>query len=145
MHLKQSLNYAEVYESFSWKIPKYFNMGFEVCDKHANISPNKIALIVVSPDGSAINYSFYSLQRLSNKLVNMLIAYGLQPGNRFAILLPQSIEAAISHIAAWKMGAISIPLFTLFGEDIKRFSNPFQHFRRKSYPITNTQQNQRNA
>ena len=96
-------------------------MGFEVCDKHANISPNKIALIVVSPDGSFINYSFLALQKLSNKLVNLLISNGLKPGNRLAILLPQSVEAAISHIAAWKMGAISIPLFTLFGEDALRF------------------------
>ena len=108
MRLKQSLSYEKIYNSFSWKVPKYFNMGFEVCDKHANISPNKIALIVVSPDGSFINYSFLALQKLSNKLVNLLISNGLKPGNRLAILLPQSVEAAISHIAAWKMGAISI-------------------------------------
>jgi acetyl-CoA synthetase len=33
------------------------------------------------------------------------------------IMLPQSSEAGISHIAIYKMGAVAIPLFTLFGTD----------------------------
>ena len=35
-------------------------------------------------------------------------------GDRFGIMLPQSPEAGIAHIALYKMGAIAIPLFTLF-------------------------------
>jgi len=31
--------------------------------------------------------------------------------------LPQSPEAGITHIATYKMGAVVIPLFTLFGTD----------------------------
>jgi len=53
---------------------------------------------------------------LSNKLANWLAAKGLAPGDRIGILLSQSVETAITHIAAWKAGLISIPLFTLFGE-----------------------------
>jgi len=32
-------------------------------------------------------------------------------------LLPQCVETAVAHIAVFKLGAISLPLFTLFGQD----------------------------
>ncbi|MGD8274083.1 MAG: AMP-binding protein, partial [Desulfobacterales bacterium] len=44
-------------------------------------------------------------------------ASGIEQGDRFGILLPQCPETAISHIAVYKIGAIAIPLFTLFGTD----------------------------
>ncbi len=31
--------------------------------------------------------------------------------------MPQCPETALSHIAAYKVGAVAIPLFTLFGTD----------------------------
>lgn len=34
-----------------------------------------------------------------------------------AILLGQRPETAYSHVAVYKIGAIAVPLFTLFGED----------------------------
>ena len=40
-----------------------------------------------------------------------------QRGDRIAVLLPQGVETALAHIAALKMGCISLPLFTLFGPD----------------------------
>jgi acetyl-CoA synthetase len=61
------------------------------------------------------------LKRLTNQLANLFIANGLERGERVGILMSQSVEVAISHVAAWKMAAISIPLFTLFGEDALRF------------------------
>ncbi len=38
-------------------------------------------------------------------------------GDRVAILLPQRAETALAHFAAWRLGAITVPLFTLFGPD----------------------------
>jgi len=46
-----------------------------------------------------------------------LKASGLNTGDRVGILLPQCPETAIAHIATYKIGAIAIPLFTLFGTD----------------------------
>ena len=96
-------------------------MGFEICDKHAKESPDKIALIDISSKGQLINYSFSDLQTFTNKLANVLISGSVKEGERVAIFLPQSVETGISHIATWKIGAISIPLSTLFGEDALRF------------------------
>ena len=96
-------------------------MGIDVCDKHAAATPNKPGLIVADPNGKDIIYTFKHLKTLSNKLANVMIAKNVSRGDRLGIFLGQSVEAAIAHIAAWKMGAISIPLFTLFGEDALKF------------------------
>ena len=37
------------------------------------------------------------------------------------MLLPQTPETAIAHVAAFKAGLVSVPLFTLFGEDALEF------------------------
>ena len=119
--LKKAATYEEIYASFEWNIPAYFNMGVDVCDKHADTVPDKPALIVADPEGKDTTFSFTQLKTLSNQLANLLIAKGVERCDRVGIFLSQSIETAISHVAAWKLGAISVPLFTLFGEDALRF------------------------
>lgn len=119
--LTRSDSYGDVHRALQWQIPQYFNMGVDVCDKHAARTPDKTALIIEDEDGDVTQYSFLALQRLSNKLANVFIAKGLEPGQRVAILLSQSVETGIAHIAAWKAGLISIPMFTLFGEDALEF------------------------
>ena len=119
--LDKSDNYEDLYAGFRWNIPARFNMGVDVCDKHAARTPDKPGLIVAGPDTEDVTYTFRDLRALSNRLANLLIAKGVGRGDRVGIFLSQSVEAAIAHVAAWKMGAISIPLFTLFGEDALSF------------------------
>ena len=119
--LTKAATYEDVCDALTWNIPETFNMGVDVCDKHAEATPDKLGLIVADENGIVAQYSFSALKHLSNKLANLLIAHGLTRGDRMGILMSQSVEAAISHVAAWKMGAISIPLFTLFGEDALSF------------------------
>jgi acetyl-CoA synthetase len=114
--LKPGKTYNEVYNSFQWDIPQYYNIGVDICDKWAGQS-DRLALIYEDESGRVEKYTFADLKRLSNRLANGLNASGIGPGDRFGILLPQCPETAISHIAAYKLGAIAIPLFTLFGTD----------------------------
>jgi acetyl-CoA synthetase len=76
-----------------------------------------MALIYENEKGRVEKYSFWDLKNLSNKLANGLIAHGVAKGDRIGILLPQCPETAIGHIATYKIGAVAIPLFTLFGTD----------------------------
>ena len=121
MVLTETDDYETLYRQFQWEIPEHFNMGIDVCDKNAVNTPEKLGLIVVEPGKQTISYTFLHLKRLSNKLANLFKSHRLDRGERVGILMGQSLEVAISHIAAWKIGAISIPLFTLFGEDALRF------------------------
>jgi acetyl-CoA synthetase len=114
--LKFGETYEEVYGSFSWEIPEFYNMGVDICDKWAH-QRYRLALIYENEKGQLEQYTFWDLKRLSNRLANGLKAHGLSQGDRMGIMLPQSPEAGISHIAIYKIGAIAIPLFTLFGTD----------------------------
>jgi acetyl-CoA synthetase len=114
--LKPGNTYEEVISNFYWEIPQHYNIGVDICDKWAR-QPDRLALIYKNESGQVETYTFQDLKRLSNRLANGLKASGIVQGDRFGILLPQCPETAISHIAAYKLGAIAIPLFTLFGTD----------------------------
>jgi acetyl-CoA synthetase len=112
--LKIGRTYEEVYSAFRWEIPEFYNIGVDVCDKWAG-GEQRTALITQDEKGQVERYTFQDLKRFSNRFANGLLAHGIGRGDRVGILLPQSLEAALSHIAVYKIGGIALPLFTLFG------------------------------
>jgi acetyl-CoA synthetase len=106
--------YEELRENFTWRIPPYYNIGVDVCDKWAD-DPHRLALIYVTPDQSEQRYTFRALKHYSNQLANALQAHGIRRLDRVGIFLPQCPETLICHIAVYKLGAIALPLLTLFG------------------------------
>ena len=114
--LKAASDYGSLYDGFRWEIPEFYNIGVDICDKWAD-DPDRLALIYDDADGRTRNYTFRDLKARSNRLANGLRAMGIERGDRFGILLPQRPETAITHIAVYKLGAVAIPLFTLFGTD----------------------------
>lgn len=117
-YLSPATEYEAAVSTFSWNIPKFFNIGQAVTADHP---PDHTALILVSEDGASETVSFGALDALSNRFANVLLAQGLVRGDRVGILLPQSLETAVAHIACYKAGLIAVPLFTLFGPDALSF------------------------
>lgn len=117
--LQRARDYATLRRAFSWRIPRRYNIGVDVCDRHAPGNPP--ALIHVHEGGRVDRYGFADIKQLSNRLANGLGALGVARGDRIGILLPQAPETAIAHVATYKMGAIALPLFTLFGPDALRY------------------------
>jgi acetyl-CoA synthetase len=114
--LKSGESYKEVINSFQWQVPEFYNIGVDICDKWAE-DPNRLALIYEDDQSQVRELTFAHLSRLSNQLANGLKACGVRRGDRVGVLLGQCPETAITHIAAYKMGAVAIPLFVLFGTD----------------------------
>jgi acetyl-CoA synthetase len=106
--------YEAVRTSFRWRLPRRYNLGVDVCDRQPPAAP----AILVS-DGRRVTRSvtFGELAELSNRLANVLRGLGVREGERVAILLPQSLETAVAHIAVYKLGAIAVPLSVLFGPE----------------------------
>ena len=119
--LPEGSSYDEVRARFRWEVPERYNIGVDVCDKWADKDPERVALEWVLPSGATSRYSFGDLKGLSNRLANLLRANEVGPGDRVAILLPQSLHTAFGHIAVYKLGAIAVPLFTLFGTEALQF------------------------
>ncbi len=113
--LPKADSYDALRDRFAWVVPDRYNIGVDVCDKWADRDPERLALIHKRRDGTVENHSFADLRRLSNRLANALAAQGVVRGDRIGILLPQAPETAVTHIAAYKMGCIAVPLFSLFG------------------------------
>jgi acetyl-CoA synthetase len=106
----------EAVGAFRWDLPEQFNMAWEVCDKWAEKDPDRTAVIDLS-SGKRLDVTFSELKQLSDKLALFLSQSGIVPGDRIGVLRPQSVWTAAAHIAIWKLGAISMPLFALFGEE----------------------------
>ena len=109
--LARGNTYEEVYNGFTWNIPEFYNIGEDICDKWAT-GDARLALIYHDAE-----YTFDDLRSISNRLANALRAQGIERGDRVGLLLPQCPETGLAHIALYKIGALALPLFTLFGPD----------------------------
>lgn len=114
--LSRTETYAQLASSFQWRVPAAYNIGVDACDTWADGS-GRLALIHEKSDGSQTRYSFDDIKARANQLANALRRQGVRRGDRVAVYLPQAPETAVTHIAVYKLGAVAVPLFTLFGVD----------------------------
>ncbi|NDR56413.1 AMP-binding protein [Aliiruegeria sabulilitoris] len=108
--------YLPLMQGQGWDIPERLNMASEVCDRWAATEPDRMALIEPLREGVR-ETSYRRLRDMANALAHRLSAMGVGRGDRVGVFLSQSPWTAAAHIAIWKLGAISIPLFTLFGPE----------------------------
>ncbi|HEU0229509.1 MAG TPA: acyl-CoA synthetase [Burkholderiaceae bacterium] len=113
-------DYPATYKAFKWEVPEHYNIGVDACDKWADGS-GRLALIYEKPTGEQSRYTFDDMKRLSDRFARALLAHGVKKGDRVGIFLPQAVETAITHLAIYKIGAIAVPLFTLFGTEALQF------------------------
>ncbi|WP_340100444.1 acyl-CoA synthetase [Salinibaculum salinum] len=109
-------SYEELVESFEHEVPERFNLATYLCDRWAE-DKSKVALF---GDGDGLEpetYTYWQLRNITNKLANYLRQRGVEKGDRVGIYIPQKPETAMAHLAAWKLGAISVPLSPLFGTE----------------------------
>ena len=118
--LTEASTYDELTRNFRWDIPARFNMATACCDRHADGS-GRLALIYVDENGATTRTSFDEVAEMSRRFANVLKTDGIKRGDRVAVFLSQSLELPIAHLAAFRSGLISIPLFALFGEDALEF------------------------
>jgi len=108
-------NYDDLYRTFKWNIPEYYNIASDTVDREEY--QKRTALINILGNGKVQNWSFKDIKVSANKLANVFDYLKLESNARVGIILGQCPEAAISHMACFKTGRISIPLFSLFGVD----------------------------
>lgn len=95
---------------------EYLNIAHECITRHADGS-GRTAVRIAHADGRDEILSFDAIASGSARFAHWLIANGIQPGDRIAFMLDPSLPFYISLFGAMMTGAISVPLFTLFGLD----------------------------
>lgn len=76
----------------------------------AATDPHGTALTVVTPDGAEQRSTWSDVDRLSEQLARVLLDRGVDPGDRVAIELVNSTELVLLVFAAWKIGAVPVPM-----------------------------------
>ncbi|RKF14987.1 AMP-dependent synthetase [Roseovarius spongiae] len=109
--LDPNLTYEALRDGFEWNLPGRLNMARQVLDHPDD------ALAIIDLTGAREDVSFGALRALSVGIAQALLARGVTRGDRVGVLRSQGKWCAAAHIAIWKIGAISIPLFKLFMQD----------------------------
>ena len=114
--------YTALQRSFHWEVPENFNMAHVCCARWAAGSTGrKTAVTEYATDGGKRTHSYAELQRAANQLSSVLASYGVVPGDRVAIVMPQCFATAVAYIAVLQMGAVAMPLSMLFGSEALAF------------------------
>jgi acetyl-CoA synthetase len=112
--------YDPLYQDFRWKVPKVFNIG-QACAPRTTREGGLTALTIDSLNGESVSLNYAQLWKASQKLANVLIALGIERGDRVAIIMAQRAETAIAHLATYIVGAVAMPMSILFGPDALAF------------------------
>lgn len=92
------------------------NIVHECINRHADGS-GRTAVRVAHADGRDELLSFDELAAGAARFAHWLKENGVEAGDRIAFMLEPSLAFYLSLFGAITMGAISVPLFTLFGQD----------------------------
>lgn len=76
----------------------------------ATTRPTQTAVVVVAPDATERSVSWAELERESNRMARALSRRGVGPESLVAICLPTCIDHVVTAIAAWRLGACTLPL-----------------------------------
>ncbi len=121
-HEREWESYDDLRDAFEWEVPERFNLAEYVCDRWADEADgDRVALYSEESGGTRESYTFAELADLTDRLAGHLRAQGVERGDRVGVNAPQTPETAIAHIACWKLGAVSVPLSTLFGTEGLRY------------------------
>src|SRR5512136_235973 len=111
------LEYEKIYKAWKWDIPKKYNIGVDVIDKHVSSkNKNKVALYWENAAGDTARYTFWDLKVLTDKFGNVLKKLGFKKGDRFLIRLPNIPAFQIAFLGGVKIGAVPIPSSVMFRE-----------------------------
>ena len=119
--LKRVSNYDDLWKQIDYRtlqIPTEFNLGVACVDDH---DPDTRALTIVDRDRTSRDYTFGEVRDAANRLANVLIGLGIGRGDVVGVVNPQSFETGVAYMGLFRMGALPLPLSSLFGPDALRF------------------------
>ncbi|MHB9287965.1 acyl-CoA synthetase [Halobacteriales archaeon Cl-PHB] len=119
-HEREWEDYQELRDAFEWELPERFNIADYVCDRWASDTPDATAITAETGAGQ-LSLTFRELAETTDRLANFLADRGVGRGDRVAVNTGQRPETLFGHLAAWKLGAVSIPLSTLYGTEGLRY------------------------
>lgn len=114
-HEREWTDYDELLDAFEWEVPETFNIASYICDRWAD--GDGTAIIADDGHETVETYTFETLRDAADATARFLRDCGVTRGDRVGINAGQRPETVVAHVACWKLGAVSVPMSTLFGTD----------------------------
>jgi acetyl-CoA synthetase len=111
--------YQALYQSFRWLVPTQFNIAEACCHRWAESTPDarRIAIYYEDESGNREVWTYARLAEAANQLANGLVRMGVGKGDRVGVVLGQRPETVVAHMATYSVGAVVLPLSSLFGPE----------------------------
>jgi len=110
--LRRGESWQALRAGFRWNLPARLNMAAQALAG----DPGAPAIVdLTGPARRALSRG--DLAGMAGGLSRALAARGVARGDRVGVLMGQDPWCAAAHCAVWALGAISVPLFRLFGPD----------------------------
>ncbi|HEY5759675.1 MAG TPA: acetate--CoA ligase [Steroidobacter sp.] len=125
-HSANLWDYEAMYRHFSWdrlraelfeRNDDKMNMAMLAIDRHAKLSPNKLALRFIDAQFARAELTYDALLRSANRFANLLRLVDIEPGAVVASLLGRCPELYATVLGTLKCGAVFTPLFSAFGPE----------------------------
>uniref|UniRef100_UPI00398EB3A1 acetyl-coenzyme A synthetase 2-like, mitochondrial isoform X2 n=1 Tax=Pristiophorus japonicus TaxID=55135 RepID=UPI00398EB3A1 len=101
--------------AIAWFLGGQLNVSVNCLDRHANHSPNRVALIWERDEpGTELRITYRELLETTCRLANTLKRHGVQKGDRVAIYLPVSPMGIAAMLACARIGAVHMVVFAGF-------------------------------
>jgi acetyl-CoA synthetase len=108
-------SYEAARDEFQWDLPRRYNPAVDCLQKHRDPDPDeRVALADAATDAT---YTFEDVTDAAGRVAAALASLGVVPGDRVGVVAPQRLETPVAHAACWLLGAVTVPLTTLFGRD----------------------------
>lgn len=113
--------YEELKRKFKIEAPEWFNMAEHTVGRHATgRRADDVALVCHGSARPHLAFTYKELDDHSSRFASLLRTNGVRRGDVVVCYAEQSLVAALTHLAAYKLGAIIAPLSLLYGRDTLR-------------------------
>jgi acetyl-CoA synthetase len=113
---REEFSWDDIYAEADWEAPEKFNIGHEVCDRHAD-GTGTVALEYAGTDGERETLTFEDLAERSNRFANVLESEGIERGDRVFTYLPRIPAHYVALVGTLKRGAVFGGINERFGPE----------------------------
>ena len=98
----------------TWFVDGKISIARNCAHRWGERTPDALAVVGLGEDGTRRTLTFAQLSHEVTRLAEALVRLGVEPGDRVALFLPMSPEAAIASNACAHVGAVQVPIFSGF-------------------------------
>ena len=131
---RTDFSWDDIYAEADWNAPEEMNIGHEVCDRHAEATPEKIALQYAGSEAQSVSnepsgkqsdlrggeheaMTFADLAERSNRFASLLEEHDIERGDRVFTYMPRVPAHYVALVGTLKHGAVFGGINERFGPD----------------------------